>query len=190
MSGKKPIDGRTGVFIDFSNLFWQVKMKNPKTNERINYDIDFLKLRNFLKTEHSPVFYNFYACQDLQPKKEPFITKAATHKKFLNFIAGIGYNVALKDLKHVGTTTKCDTDVEITMDLHKHAPDTDNIVLFSGDSDFLEAVKYFQSIGKYIHIYSFKSGLAWELKLFAIQNSRCNYTLLDDLRDELERIKE
>ena len=90
---------------------------------------------------------------------------------------------------YCGTTTKCDTDVEITMDLHKHAPDIDNIVLFSGDSDFLGAVKHFQSIGKYIHIYSFKSGLAWELKLFAMQNPRCNYTLLDDLLDMLERVK-
>ena len=122
-------------------------------------------------------------------KREPYITKAAKHGKFLNFLEGIGYNVIKKDLKHIGSETKCDTDVEIAMDLHKYAPDVDNIVLFTGDSDFLTAVKHFQSIGKYIHIYSFEDCLAWELKLFAIQNPRCNYTLLDNLRDKLEKLK-
>ena len=187
MSGKKPSDGRTGVFIDFSNLFWAIKSHEPKTGARTNYDICFIKLRDFLKNEHSPVFYNFYACQDMQPKREPYITKAVRHAKFLRFLEGTGYNVIKKDLKYIGTETKCDTDVEITMDLHKYASDIDNIVLFTGDSDFLTAVKHFQSIGKYIHLYSFENCFAWELKLFAIQNPRCNYTMLDDLRSVLEK---
>ncbi len=189
MSGKTPKDGRTGVFIDFSNLFWQVKMINPKTNKRINYDICFEKLKEFLKVNHSPIFYNVYACQDISPKKEPYITKSAKHAKFLRFLEGKGYNVIKKDLKYIGNQTKCDTDVEITMDLHKHLPDIDNIVLFSGDSDFLSAAKYFQSIGKYVHVYSFDSGLAWELRIFAFQTPRFNFTILDSLKGDLERVK-
>ncbi len=189
MSGKKPITGRTGVFIDFSNLFWQIKMIDPKTSTRTNYDICFIKLHDLLKTEHSPIFYNVYACQDNNAKQEPYLTKAAKHEKFLRFLEGTGYSVLRKDLKHIGSQAKCDTDVEITMDLHKYASDIDNIVLFSGDSDFLMAVKYFQSVGKYIHVYSFKSGLSWELKMFAMQNPRCNFTLLDGLRNKLERVK-
>jgi len=189
MSGALPTTGRTGLFIDFSNLFWAIKRIDSKTGKRLNYDICFKKLRHYLKERHAPVFYNVYACEDTQPTKEPFITKAQKFSKFLNFLSGTGYNVIRKDLKHIGETTKCDTDVEITMDLHRHVNDMENIILFSGDSDFLVAVQHFQSIGKYVHIYSFASGLSWELKTFAIQNPRCNFTLLDDLRTELEKEK-
>ncbi len=34
----------------------------------------------------------------------------------------------------------------------------------------------------------FEKTLAWELKEFAIKNPRCNYKLLDDLKEELEFI--
>jgi uncharacterized LabA/DUF88 family protein len=189
MSGKRPTSGRTGVFIDFSNLFRAIGTKNVVTNQPINYPICYIKLREYLKENHSaPIFYNVYACTDTAPKVEPYITRALKHNKFLNFLVGTGYNVIKKDLKHLPNTTKCDTDVEITMDLHKFQVDLDNIVLFTGDSDFLTAVRHFQSIGKYVHIYAFASGLSWELKVFAQQNPRCNYTLLDDLRPLLEKV--
>ncbi|MBI2038694.1 MAG: hypothetical protein HYT22_00205 [Candidatus Niyogibacteria bacterium] len=79
-------------------------MTDAETERRINYDIDFVKLRDLLKSEHSPVFYNFYACQDIQAKREPYITRAVRHRKFLDFVGGIGYNVVKKDLKYIGTT--------------------------------------------------------------------------------------
>lgn len=189
MSGKKSLEGRTGVFIDFSNLFRAIGLKDEKTNKQVNYSICYIKLREYLKNQHnSPIFYNVYVCVDTIPKVEPYITRALKHGKFLNFLSGIGFNVIKKDLKHLQNTTKCDTDVEITMDLHKFNPDLDNIVLFTGDSDFLTAVKHFQLEGKYIHIYSFASSLSWELKVFAQQNPRCNYTLLDDLKHLLEKV--
>ena len=187
MSGQTPKNGRTGVFIDFSNLFWSIKKKDPLTGLRVNYDIDFLKLKQYLKDRHTPVFYNVYACQDNQAKVEPYITRAAKHRKFLNFLKGTGYTVMEKDLKHIGSQAKCDTDVEITMDLHKYVNDIDNIVLITGDSDFLTAVQHFQSVGKYLHIYSFASGLAWELKTLALQTPRINYTLFDSLKSQLEK---
>jgi len=189
MSGKKSINGRSGVFIDFSNLFRSIGKKDEVTNEKINYDICYIKLRQFLKEQHnSPVFYNVYACVDTIPKIEPYITRALKHKRFLKFLSGVGYNVIQKDLKYLQNTTKCDTDVEITMDLHKFDPDIDNIILFTGDSDFLKAVQHFQSKGKYVHIYAFKCSLSWELKTFSYQNPRCNFTFLDDIKPIIERI--
>ncbi len=178
---------RTGVFIDFSNLFWAIKRTDPKTGARLNYDICYIKLRQFLKSQHKPTFYNVYVCQDRNPKTEPYITRAAKMAKFVNFLRGTGYTIVDKDLKIIGHETKCDTDVEITMDLHKHVNDLDNIVVFTGDSDFVSAVKHFQSVGKNIHIYSFKSSLAWELKTLAMQTPRVSFTLLDNLRDVLEK---
>ncbi len=180
---------RTGVFIDGSNILWAMKAKDEKTGEKLNYNICFEKLKKFLRKNYSPVFYNYYACEDNVSKNEPFLERSIKQKKFFNKLEGFGYNVKRKDLKILQCgDTKCDTDMEIGMDLYKHVNDIDNIILFSGDSDFKVAVETFHSMGKHIRIYSFKSSLSYELKEFAIKNPRCNYKLLDDLRDKIERI--
>ncbi len=179
---------KAGVFIDGSNLLWSVKLKNDKTGEKINYQICFVKLMEYLNSHFGPVFCNYYACEDSFPTREPYITKATKQKKFHFFLEKLGYGVVRKELKHMrNETTKCDTDVEIVMDMHKYSKDIDTIILFSGDSDFLSAVKYFQSIGKNIIIFAFKSSISWELKDFSIKNFNCNYKLLDQLKNSLER---
>lgn len=179
---------KTGVFIDGSNLLWAIKMKKEKTGSKINFPICFIKLKQYLERRYSPLFCNYYACEDYRATKEPYISKAEKQKKFHRFLEGQGYKVVRKELKHLrDDTTKCDTDVEITMDIHKHIKEIDKIVLFSGDSDFFTAVKYFQSIGKHIIIFAFKNSLSWELKDFSIKNPRCDYKLLDELKNDLER---
>src|SRR3989344_126896 len=189
MTSNKIKSVRTGVFIDGSNLFWAMNMKDENTGNKLHYYISFEKLRDFLKEKYSPVFYNYYGVEDKAPKKEPYITRALGTKKFHNKIAGMGYNVHRKDLKYIGRDiTKGDTDMEIGVDMNRLINDYDNIVLFSGDYDFLSPVTYYHSLGKYIRIYSFEETLSWELKEFAIKNPRCNYKLLDELRSELEYI--
>lgn len=178
---------KSGVFIDASNLLWAMKQKDEKTGKKIHYNICFKKLKQYLKRHYSPSFYHYYACEDSRPKKEPYITHAKNTQKFFQVLDGLGYNVIKKELKHIGDGTKCDTDVEITMAMHKYANDIENIILFSGDSDFLSAVEHFHSLGKHVRIFSFEKFLSWELKDFAIKNPRCNYKLLDDLRGKLER---
>lgn len=187
MSSDKVKSIRTGVFIDGSNLFWAMNMRNDITGEKSHYNICFEKLREFLKHKYSPVFLNYYGVEDNNPKSEPYITRALGNKKFHKRLDGLGYNVLRKNLKYIGDdVTKGDTDMEIGIDMNKYENDYDNIVLISGDSDFLSAIEYFHSKGKHIRIYSFEKTLAWELKEFAIKNPRCNYKLLDDLKDKLE----
>lgn len=189
MTSNKVKSLRTGVFIDGSNLFWAMNMRNKTTHERLHYDICFEKLKEFLKGKYSPVFYNYYGVEESNPTREPFITRSRGTKSFHKKLEGFGYNVQRKELKYVGGGTKGDMDVEISTSMHKLVNDYDNIVLFSGDSDFLSAIEYFHSIGKSIRIYSFEATLAWELKDFAIKNTRTNYKLLDELRSELEFIR-
>ena len=141
-----------------------------------------------MKKNYSPVFYNYYVCEDNISKIEPYLSRANKQKDFIKKLEGFGYNVKKKDLKILKDGgAKCDTDVEIVMDFHKYATDIDNIILFSGDSDFKSAVEAFHGMGKHIRVYAFKTSLSWELKDFAIKNPRCNYRLLDDLRDKIER---
>ena len=173
--------------MDGSNLLWAMKARG-KDGNKINYNICFFKLKKFLKKNYSPVFYNYYACEDNVSTKEPYLSKALKQKKFLKRLEGFGYNVKRKDLKLLKCgNTKCDTDVDIAMDFYKYSVDIDNIILFSGDSDFKPAIEIFHSMGKHIRIYSFKNSLSWELKEFAIKNTRCNYKLLDELKSKIER---
>ncbi|KKW15515.1 MAG: hypothetical protein UY54_C0008G0006 [Parcubacteria group bacterium GW2011_GWA2_50_10b] len=189
MTSKKVKEVRTGVFIDGSNLLWAMIRKDDK-GDKINYDICFEKLKEFLKKNYSPVFYNYYVCEDNVATSEPYLSRSIKQKNFLKRLEGYGYSVKRKDLKVLKSGgAKCDTDVEIVLDLHKYKDDIDNIILFSGDSDFRGAVETFFNMGKHIRIYSFKSSLSWELKEFAIKNPRCNYKLLDELKDKLERIR-
>jgi len=71
MDSKEPMDLRAGVFIDASNLFWAIGSKD-KTGKRINYDIDFAKLRDLLQTRYAPAFHNYYVCQDKLPSNERY----------------------------------------------------------------------------------------------------------------------
>lgn len=181
---------RTGVFVDGSNLFWAMNIRNKTTGAKVNYDICYKKLKEFLKGNYTPVFYNYYGVEDNNATSEPYITRAAGTKNFHKKLEGSGYNVCRKELKYLPDgSTKGDMDMEIAMDMHKLVNDYDNIVLFCGDSDFLSAVTYFHSVGKSIRIYSFANTLSWELKNFAIKNTRTNYKLLDELKSELEFVR-
>ena len=174
---------RAGVFIDGANLFWGMK-------NHADWKIDFLKLRQYLKTKYSVRFYNYYACEDDDPSTEEFKEKSEKQKKFHRVLRGIGYNMKIKSLKHIGTSsgeiTKGDMDVDITVDVGSLLDDADLIILFCGDSDFLPLVEKCYEKGKYIRIYSYKELLSWELKTFAMTKPRCGYKLLDELKEMLE----
>lgn len=190
MTSTKVQQARSGVFIDGANLFWAQRKLEEQGEER--WAIDFQKLRTYLKQKYSPVFYKFYDCVDQAPTNTTFRTRAIGSGKFHKKMSGFGYDVILKPLKYIRdrktgiVTTKGDMDVAISVDVKNSLNDMDNVILFSGDSDFLPIVQDAHAQGKHIRIYSFEHTLAWELKDFSIKNARCNYKILDELKDELE----
>lgn len=181
---------RSGIFIDGSNLFWASKALEEEGKER--WSIDYLKLKQYLKGRYSPVFHKYYGCVDVTPSNAIFQARALGAEKFHKKLGGFGYDVILKPLKYIRDkktgeiNTKGDMDVSISIDIKNSLNDLDNLILFSGDSDFLPVVEDAHQQGKYVRIYSYEHTLAWELKEFAIKNARCNYMLLDDLRNQLE----
>lgn len=186
MSSNKVKNVRTGIFIDGSNINWALKNLGEE-----KWMIDYIKLRKYLKKHYTPIFYNYYGCVDEDPSSERFKLRADKQIKFYKKLEGFGYNVITKPLKYLSTgATKGDMDVEITVDMMNSLDDVDNIILFSGDSDFLSMVKDAHSDGKYIRIFSLEGSLSWELKTFAIKNPRCNYIIIDKLKSEIEYIKE
>ena len=183
-STKKP---RVGVFIDGSNLLWAMKSLDDK-GVRKNYNICFKKLKNFLQNTYAPTFFNYYVCVDTSPTIEPYVTRAVKSQKFNTLLEKFGYTLKKKDLKKLKNgETKCDTDVEIVIDLYKYINNIDTIILFTGDSDFKSAIEEFHGAGKEIILYSFKSSLSWELKKFTATHTGCNHQLLDVLKTQIER---
>ena len=172
------VKGKSGVFIDGSNMFWAQK--------DAGWFLDYDKLKMHLRKAHSPSLFNFYGCVDINPGNRGYSEKAQRQLAFYKKLDGMGYKVATKPLKYMASGTKCDMDVDLVVSVYEYIDDLDTIILFSGDSDYLSAITKFHSLGKQIIIYSFAEYLAWELKDFAIKNPRCRYVELDSLRNELE----
>ena len=190
MTSGKAQNAKAGVFIDGANLFWACKDLEECGKER--WAIDFFKLKDYLKKKYSPVFYKFYDCVDENPSSELFKQRALGSSKFHKRLGGYGYDVQLKPLKYIrdkktgAINTKGDMDTTISLDIKNALNDIENVVLFSGDSDFLPVVTDAHAAGKHIRIFSFEHTLSWELKEFSIKNARCNYKILDKLRGEIE----
>ena len=70
------------------------------------------------------------------------------------------------------------------MDMLLDRTSTEDIILFSGDSDFQHLTRKLQTLGKRVIVYSSRKTLSWELKLAADR-----YVFLEDIRTEIERIK-
>lgn len=156
--------------------------------------VDYAKLKAYLKERYKPQFYKFYGAIDSKPKSDVFAQKAARQAKMYARLEGLGYDVITKSLKYIkqedGTyKTKGDMDIELTMDIMGALNDLDTIVLISGDCDYHTPIKKFHAQGKYIRILSFNELLSWELRTFAMNNTRCSFATLDDIKEHIEHIK-
>jgi len=70
----------------------------------------------------------------------------------------------------------------MTTDILLDRTQLDQILLFSGDSDFTYLVKTLRDLGKDVIVFSTRKMIAWELKLVVKK-----YIFLEDLREEIER---
>lgn len=128
---------------------------------------------------------------DDAPKSVVFEERAKIQSRMYAKLEGMGYDVITKPLKYIkqanGTyKTKGDMDIELTMDIMGALSDLDTIVLISGDCDYYTPIKRFHAAGKYIRILSFDELLSWELRTFAMNNTRCSFVTLDSLREQIE----
>lgn len=181
---------RCGVFIDSSNVLWG--SLNMDLADR--WFVDYKKIRGYLKLNYRPQFYKFFGAVDTKPKTPVFVKKAAIQAKMYAKLEGMGYDVIVKPLKYIrqddGTfKTKGDMDVELSMSAMDSIDDLDTFILFGGDCDYYALIQKLHSLGKHIRIYSFDDLLSWELRTFAIKNTRCSFKTLDSLRDKIEYIK-
>jgi uncharacterized LabA/DUF88 family protein len=88
----------------------------------------------------------------------------------------------LKQLYKYSEMYKSNCDVEITTDILLERKDIDEIILFTGDSDFQYLIKKLKDLGKRVVIFSSRKTISWEIKLEASE-----YIYIEDIKDQIIR---
>ena len=89
---------------------------------------------------------------------------------YLKYLDKIGFDLFTKPLKKIKINSKeiiykANFDVEMTVDILLDKSKYDELIIFSGDSDFQYLVKKLKDVGKKIKVFSSRKTISWELKL-------------------------
>ena len=160
------------VYVDGANMFY--------AQRKLGWSFDWAKIRRFLETERRIMEWRYYLGVKEGDEKM---------SSYLRYLDAIGFSVFTKPLKKIKTgpdqyVYKANCDVELAVDAITDKADMDEIVLWSGDSDFKYLVQKLKSVGRNVSIFSSRKTVSWELKLEARR-----VTYLEDIRAEIERAK-
>jgi uncharacterized LabA/DUF88 family protein len=130
---------RRGVFVDVQNVFSTVRALNP--NARLNYQA----LKDYFLREKSYIT-TFTAFSSFDPEREE-------QRRFLMALALMGYRVITKPLKRLPSgEIKANMDMEIAMEILEVSAFLDEIVIVSGDGDFMALVNRLIHKGKIVRV--------------------------------------
>src|SRR5665647_2015941 len=111
---------KVSLFVDVQNIYYTTKQVY-----NAHFDYNAFWARATLNREVVKAVAYAVDRNDLQ------------QKQFQNILRGIGFEVRLKQfIQRSDGTSKGDWDVGITVDIMEFAPDTEVVVLASGDGDF------------------------------------------------------
>jgi len=167
------------VYIDGANMFY--------TQKKLEWFSDWKKVKDYLKEKWDVLEIRYYT--GVRPDDEKMASfliyldnvGITTHTKPLKTIK-ISENHPLKKLYNYPEIYKSNCDVEITTDILLERANTDEIILFSGDSDFQYLIKKLKDLGKRVIIFSSRKTISWEIKLEASE-----YIYLEDIKDKIVR---
>jgi uncharacterized LabA/DUF88 family protein len=144
---------RTALFIDAENLYYIQKT--------LGWEIDFERLYQFFAKK--TLLYNAFYYTSVDPQSE----KHAEKVHFLEGLPFVGYTVRSKEVKIIKAgdrlIKKGNLDIEIVIDMFNTMRLYDQVVLFSGDSDFARALELLRTHGKEIIVISTKGFVSKEL---------------------------
>jgi uncharacterized LabA/DUF88 family protein len=129
---------RRGVFIDAQNIFMCTKVTHP--DHYMNYQalIEFLSKDGAIST-----FTIFYP---VDPANE-------SQTKFVMALALMGYRVVTKPIKKLPDgSIKANMDMEMALEILDQAPFLDEIVIVSGDGDFVSLINRLARMGKRVMV--------------------------------------
>jgi uncharacterized LabA/DUF88 family protein len=94
----------------------------------------------------------------------------------------VGNDHPSKKLYNYSEIYKSNCDIEMTTDIVLERKSIDEIILFTGDSDFCYLIKKLKDIGKKVIVFSSRKTISWEIKLEADR-----YLYLEDIKDKIVR---
>lgn len=111
---------KVSIFVDVQNIYYT-------SRDRYQRSFDYNKFWRRITENRQVIKANAYAIERGDEKQH----------QFQNILRGIGFDVRLKPyIQRRDGSAKGDWDVGITIDMLEHAPQSDVIVLASGDGDF------------------------------------------------------
>src|SRR3989344_4226642 len=155
---------KTKIYIDGANVFY--------TQKKLGWNLDWNKIKNSIENEKNVVEWRYYVgVKDADEKM----------RGYLKYLDAIGFTTFTKPLKKIrldgsekvtplhdpNFIYKANCDVEVTTDILLDKSKIDEIILFSGDSDFRYLVKRLKDLGTHVTVYASKKTISWELKLEA-----------------------
>lgn len=162
---------KTKVYIDGANIFY--------TQKSLRFTIDWSKIKTYLNKHWDILEIRYYTGIKENDRKMLL---------YLRYFDRVGITTVTKPLKRIktdhGFIFKSNFDVEMTTDILLERLQYEEIILFTGDSDFHYLAQQLKNLGKRIIIFSSRRMLSWELKLAANQ-----YIFLEDIKKEIIRIK-
>jgi len=163
------------IYIDGANMFY--------TQKRLGWSVDWSKIKNYIEQEKDVIEWRYYV--GVKDGDEKML-------KYLKHLNLAGFNTITKPLKKIklkdGETQerefiyKTNFDVEMTADILLEKFKLDEIVIFSGDSDFKYLVKKLKDTGLKTTVFSSRKTISWELKL---ESSKVVY--FEDIKNEIVR---
>jgi len=130
---------RIGVFVDVQNIYFTTKDRYQQGG-KINYEA----LRNFIQANGDLVTLCAFTCFD--PVRR-------TQMDFISALGHMGYRVVSKPIKKLADgTIKANMDLEMAMEVLNQAPHLDEVVLVTGDGDFVPLVNQLCANGKIVKV--------------------------------------
>lgn len=140
------------------------------TQKKLGWSFDWMKIKKLIEKQREIIEWRYYVSVKEGDEKM---------QGYLKYLNAIGFTLFTKKLKKIKIDKgdisakihnspfiyKANFDVEITTDILSDKSKIDEIILFSGDSDFAYLVKKIKDSGKTTAIYSSRKTIAWELKL-------------------------
>jgi len=160
------------IYIDGANIFY--------TQKKFGWTLDWKKIKSLIETEKEALDWRYYV--GIKKDDEGM-------RKYLKYLNAIGFNTFTKPLKKIKINDgeikyifKANFDVEITADILLDKSKKDEIIIFSGDSDFQYLVGKLKDTGIKVIVYSSRKTISWELKLEASE-----VIYFEDIKEKIRR---
>ena len=162
------VKGKVIVFVDTANLESSLK--------DLGWHMDYQKLYDYFSKNTNLYAIRFYCVR----------FNSIDQEKFFTVLKKMGFKLVTKKMKIIrdgnATIRKANFDVEITYDALELRKKYDNLVLFSGDSDFEYLINKLKGYRKRTIVVSTRYHIAKEL-IYCCKK----YIDLKKLRDKFER---